>query len=187
MKDNFFNKLDQFSITLNKICMFFASIAFLLGFIVIVLQVIFRYTPFLRSLSWPEELARFLTIYMAMLGIIVVSYLDAHPRIDIIRDILPPKFSRFLLVIELIISVIFVIFLFDRGMYLFFNNLASRTPALKVPWAYAYFAIPLGCMLLGLQMILLIIKNLYINIKGKNNNINDSFEDRMKKEVSTDR
>lgn len=115
---------------------------------VIFIQVVMRYI-FNSSLSWSEELARYLYIWQGWLGISFVERKKAHIAIDTLKE----KFSRTpRRVIEVVVQLICI---FASGFMAYFGfqmvafSIASgaSSTALRIPLAVIYAAMPVGCTL----------------------------------------
>lgn len=97
--------------------------------------------------SWTDELARFMLIWVSILGAAYISGKNAHIAIDL----LPAKLSkRKKLVLEMITSVIisifvFVIFLIGGLRYIYISfKLGQTSAALEIPMGYVYLVLPLA-------------------------------------------
>ena len=118
-------------------------IALMIGLVIAVfLQVLSR--VFLLSLSWIEELVRYMLIYLAILGSAVVTYSSNMINMDVLLKILPKKSKRVvedvgaLLAISCSATVIIGSFDFIRiGM----NQIS---PSLLIKMGYIYLMVPIG-------------------------------------------
>lgn len=97
--------------------------------------------------SWTDELARFMLIWVSILGAAYISGKNAHIAIDL----LPAKLSKKKkLVLEMITSAIisifvFVIFLIGGIRYIYISlKLGQTSAALEIPMGYVYLVLPLA-------------------------------------------
>ena len=120
----------------------------------IFLQVVMRYV-FGQSLSWSEELARYLFIWYTWIGTSLAVRKKRHIRIEILADFLKGKAKLRLEMVVLLIWALFSAFLafkgFEIGRFLLSSNQTS--PALEIPMVFAYAAIPVGCILMFLRLV----------------------------------
>lgn len=96
---------------------------------------------------WTDELARFMLIWVSILGAAYVSGKNAHIAIDLLPSTFPEKKKLLLnIVTSVIISIfVFVIFLFGGLRYIFISfKLGQTSAALEVPMWYVYLVLPLS-------------------------------------------
>jgi C4-dicarboxylate transporter DctQ subunit len=142
---SFLNVLIRFSEYITTICLVIAGLS-------IFIQVILRYI-FKIGFPWTEELARYLVIYLSLIGSSIVVKNKDHPRIDLIYELFPEKVKAFLAFLFNILNLIFLIVLFWQGIDNTRFGLDTRTPALQILWAWPYASIPLGAGLMILQLL----------------------------------
>ena len=122
--------------------------------ILVVVSVVFRYL-LNSSLTWSEELIRYMDAWLVFAGLAVAHRVGGHVRITLLFDLTPKKFRRWpealseaiVLVLLLVIAVLgtqLVISNFDRN---------QMTPALRIPIAWVYLAVPVGLFLMALQSL----------------------------------
>jgi TRAP-type C4-dicarboxylate transport system permease small subunit len=140
--------------------------SFLFSLILVFVQVIMRYI-FNYSLSWSEELARYIFVWQSWLGFCLALKHGKHIRIDVVSHRLSPRLKIVFETIAWSLSLIMVLFLVINGFKLL-RLLASRgqvSPALRMPMSYAYAAVPVSC-LLGSVLIVVYIISLFTSRKG---------------------
>lgn len=124
-------------------------IVVLLIFIQVVLRKVFNY-----SLSWAEELARYILLYQIWIGASYCVAHDAHIRITMLQK----KFSeRNQIIIEIIVTVLwttFSLFLTIKSAELTFNifKMGQISPAMQIPMGIAYASVPIGCGLMTFRL-----------------------------------
>ena len=111
--------------------------------------------------SFTDELARYLMMWLGILGAAYVSGKDMHVAINV----LPSKFSTSVQKrLKFIISILIVLFVFFAmvigGLRLVYITyiLDQQSPALQIPLALVYFIIPLSGLLIIYYKISDIIK-----------------------------
>ncbi len=143
---------------INAIALDAATVLFVVAFIAIVVQVLTRYL--LRfSFPWIEELARYLTIYMVLLASGYLLKKGENPFVEIVYQTLSPSARRWLNFIFYTLIAAFLVFLLVNGVATTLNALNKRTPSLRMSWAIAYSAVPVGALLMLLQMPYLFVHN----------------------------
>jgi len=121
--------------------------------LLVIAQVILRYV-FNDPLTWSEEMARIVFIYLAFIGIGAAYGRRRHMAIDALIVLLPPKMKRVVAFTVVGIASAFlaaVIMLTARSM-VELHSMDVTTPALEYPMAFIYLVIPLGLSALIAQM-----------------------------------
>jgi TRAP-type C4-dicarboxylate transport system permease small subunit len=124
----------------------------LIAVVVIVLQqVVMRYF-FLQPNPWSEELSRLCFIWLSMLGASLAMEKNTHFFFDeLVRRLTPACCQRVRYAVTALVAVIlFTIMLLGVGLAILVR--AERSPALNLPIAWMYAALPVvaGLMLLHL-------------------------------------
>ena len=113
--------------------------------LLVIAQVVLRYV-FNDPLTWSEEMARIVFIYLAFIGIGAAYGRRRHMFIDALVILLPPKMKRgveFAVVGIASAFLVAVIMLTARSMAEL-QRMDVTTPALEYPMAFVYLVIPLG-------------------------------------------
>ena len=167
----FFNFLQNINTFILRIGRQFAWIAILLMVIVIIIQVFFRYV-LNNALPWPDEVARFLMLWMT--GLIAPSAYrwGGFVSIDMLQRFLPKILSNILVFLILIISLTVLLIGFEMGLrhinagWIFssssikipYSLLGGKTEAMKLAWMY--MSLPVGIFLLISVNIELILRTI---------------------------
>ena len=113
-------------------------------------QVFTRYVTGNPS-SFTDELARYLMIWIGILGAAYVSGRNLHVAIDILPLRQNEKTQKKLKIIVTILVILFVLFAFVIGgvrlVYISYV-LGQQSPALQVPLALVYIIIPISGLLI---------------------------------------
>ena len=122
-------------------------------------QVISRYVLG-HSLSWSEELARYIFIWQIWLGSSYCVQKNRHIRIDIFTHKLPKGAKNVFETFVAIVSIAFLIFLTFKGIKIvqMVSRMGQTSAALKLPMSYVYACIPVSCILMMIRYIEHIIK-----------------------------
>lgn len=136
------------------LCVFLMSFMTLLIFV----QVVMRYV-FNNSLSWSEELARYVFIWLIYIGISYGCKLRKHIKIDAALYLFPKKARRYVVLIGDLLFIVFALYITYTG----FNYAMAqvqydmRSPALKIPFQYIYLSTVVGFGLAIIRQIQAVI------------------------------
>lgn len=130
--------------------------------VLVVLQVVARYL--LRiSLPWPEELARFLLIWLTFTGAVVGTWHRAHFRVDVVTQRLPPAAARVLaLVIDVLACLALGIFVW-QGLELARLTGFMRSTSMEISMSWVYGVLPAG----GLCMLAWFLREVFRGLAGR--------------------
>ena len=134
-------------------CTFFVGLFFLVN-----LQVFFRYV-LNEPLIWPEEIARFLFIWVTYLGLVKNIRENEHYRIDFILNRLSAKVKNILyIVFDLVMLVFFLIILF--GSYELISSNSHVKTSIGWPVNVIYSSLPVMALLSMPLLCLSLIKRI---------------------------
>lgn len=130
--------------------------------IIIFLQVVMRYV-FKSSLSWSEELARYIFLYQIWVGASYAVKRSSHLRIEILKSKFSPRNQLVFDSFAMLIWLVFVVFLASKSFELtsMIFKRGQLSPAMRIPMGYAYASVPIGSGLMSLR----IVQQIYYNIK----------------------
>jgi TRAP-type C4-dicarboxylate transport system permease small subunit len=120
--------------------------------LLVILQVTTRFVVNI-PLSWTEEIAKYLMVYIVFLGSGLAMRNNKHIAIDFLLEVVQPKRRERLEKIILWISAIFAILLAYFGTQLTLIVVDQSTPTLQYSMAWAYAAIPIGAILMLLNIV----------------------------------
>jgi len=117
-------------------------------------QVICRYV-FNHSLSWSEEIARYVFIWQVWLGSSYCVQKNRHIRIDVFTNHLPKNVYKIFECIITVISIAFCCFLIVKGgaVMSMIARLKQTSPAVRIPMQFVYACVPVSCTLMVLRYI----------------------------------
>ena len=170
----FFTYLQKVNTFFLRIGRNFAWVAILLMVVVIMIQVFFRYV-LNNALPWPDEVARFLMLWMT--GLIAPSAYrwGGFVSIDILERFLPKLISNLLILFLLTLSLGVLIIGFELGLkhinagWIFssasikipYHLIGGKAEAIKLAWMY--MSLPVGIVFLISVNIELILRNFLSN------------------------
>ena len=137
---------------MNRLSEYTTIILLMIAGLSIFMQVILRYL-FNTGFSWTEELARYLMIYLSLIGSSIVLKNQDHPRVEMIYESFPQKVKTCLDFLFDFLILAFLLVLFWQGIENTRFGFETRTPALQILWAWPYAAIPLGAFLMIIQLL----------------------------------
>lgn len=120
-----------------------AMAAFAVMSLMIVLQVVFRYV-FEASLSYSEELARFLFIWATLLGAAMCVKRHAHVGFDLLMSRLPKQIRRFGILFANLMGVLFYLVIIFYGIKVVGITMGQTSPALGLKMGYVYLSVPVS-------------------------------------------
>ena len=119
----------------------------------IMFQILGRYV-FNYSISWSEEAAIFVQIWIVMLGAGLAMRNRHHIGIDLVVSRLPPLLRSLLKSTSFLLSVWFLLVLVVGSFGLISLGLIIKSTALQLPMAIPYAALPIGMSYLLLEFAL---------------------------------
>jgi C4-dicarboxylate transporter DctQ subunit len=145
--DNLLTKFEEYSITILLMTM--TAVTFW--------GVINRF--FLKnSLSWSEELSRYLSIWATFIGASLGVKKGAHIGVEALVIVLPVNIRKNVDIFTDILSFLFCIGIaitgYNYGLKLI--GTGQLSPAMRIPISYAYAAIPFGMILMSIRYIIAI-------------------------------
>ena len=132
---------------------------FIIMTILLFVQVVTRYC-FGHAVTWAEEVATILFVWMVDLGVAAAVLSRKHLKIDAFVEMLPFKAKKTLLIISNVIFLAFSLYIIFPMMSLV-NNYAAKSatsPILKIPKALSYVVMPLCFLLTAIRLVQEIIR-----------------------------
>lgn len=122
--------------------------------VLIFTQVITRYV-FESSLSWSEELARYIHIWQIWIGASFAIRKKEHIKVEAFKNLLNKQGRKIVDLIALVVWFGLAVFLAVAGTDLVTTILTrgQSTPAMQMPMWAIYTAIPLGGFLMSIRLI----------------------------------
>lgn len=115
-------------------------------------QVICRYV-LNHSLSWSEEIARYLFIWQVWLGSSYCVQKGRHIRIDVFTSRLSPRFRQVYEILIALVCIVFCAFLACKSIAVtgMIVRLKQTSPAVRIPMQFIYACVPVSCVLMILR------------------------------------
>ncbi len=122
-------------------------------------QVIMRYV-FSSSLSWSEELARYIFMWLSWIGASYAVKERSHFRVEMFANLLKgPRREKFELAI-LVIWFAFALVMAWLGtrLMIFLMETGQISSAMEIPMSWVYASVPAGCGLMAVRLVVEIVK-----------------------------
>jgi TRAP-type C4-dicarboxylate transport system permease small subunit len=131
---------------LNALAEFALWILVALTILVTFIQVVFRY-GLDSSLSWSEELSRYLFVWTIFIGASVAARRRQHIFVEVLIALFPARLREWVDSLIVIVSIIFFAIFAYVGWLLVQNAWQQYSTALDIRIAWVYAAAPLGAVL----------------------------------------
>lgn len=131
-------------------CVWSLAIMTILVFIQVVMRYVFR-----NSLSWSEELARYIFLWLSWIGASYAVKERSHFRVEMFANKLKGRSRQVFELFVLLVWFGFCVFLAYQGSAVT-RHLLTRgqiSAAMEIPMAYAYASVPVGAGLMALRLI----------------------------------
>jgi len=104
-------------------------------------------------IGWGEQVAKYMMIWAAFLGASLAMREGAHIAVNLVVGLFPPPVQKLLGWIALLLTAAFLVVCLYYGA-LFVEKVRTHTDPLvgEMSMGWAYAAIPVGCLLMLLQM-----------------------------------
>ena len=129
---------------------------------VIVLQVFCRYV-LNAALSWPEELSRYLQIWVGLLAAIYAYHEGSHVGVTFLLDKFPKAVVKVIVAVSHALMGVFLCVIGWQGAGLLEKFVDLRSGALRIPMVLVYAAVPVSAFL----MLLVCMKLIYVTLVGE--------------------
>ena len=139
--------------TLGLITEFPAALIVLLEIVVLFSGVVSRYA-FHRPLSWSDELASMLFLWLAMLGSVIALRRSSHMRMTALVDMASPGTRAFLDLLGVVAAGTFLLLVAHPAFEFASEEAIVTTPSLGISNAWRAAALPCGIVLMGLAALL---------------------------------
>ncbi len=118
-------------------------------------QVFMRYVMN-NSLSWSEELARYIFIWQGWVGVSFCERFKQHIKIDMVKNLFKGPANKGMEIVSLILGLICAaLFVYYGFIFVVqIHSTGSFSPALKVPMWLIYLSLPVSCIFYILRVVL---------------------------------
>lgn len=129
--------------------------------VLICTQIFMRYVMG-ASLSWSEELARYLFIWMTYVGVSYAVRRDAHIRVTMATDLLPAVYQIYVRILTHLIFGAFALFVMYQGWNMVEKifRFGQKSASMGIPMGFVYLAPFVGFTLVAIRLLQAIIRDL---------------------------
>ncbi len=122
--------------------------------VLVFFQVVMRYA-FSSSLSWSEELARFIFLWLSWIGASYAVKERSHFRVEMFVNMVKGKTRIY---VEYGILVVWFLFSFAMVWYgtkliFWLHDMEQVSAAMEIPISWPYASVPAGCTLMCVRLI----------------------------------
>lgn len=141
-----------------SICIALMSIMTILIFVQVVMRKVFG-----NSLTWSEELARYVFIWLVYFGISYGAKIQKHIKIEAALHLFPKKLRPIIIIVGEILFLAFALFIVYAGFGLVQKQmvLGQQSPAMHIPMWFLYAAPPVGFLFTAIRQV----QNIFGGIK----------------------
>lgn len=139
---------------------FIIPLMFGMSFLICV-QVLMRY-GFGNSLTWSEELARYMFVWLVYFAVSYTARREKHIRIDAAINLYPKKARPYIEILSEVVVLAFSIFIAVTAVTVFKKIAWSGqlSPALSIPMQFVYAAPLVGFVLTAIRQIQTILRKI---------------------------
>jgi C4-dicarboxylate transporter DctQ subunit len=131
----------------------------------VALGVFYRYV-LNNSLSWTEELARYLMVWFAFIGMAIAFRDESHVNVSFVVNLFPSSVRQIIKIISYLLVLLFLATLFSQSLKVFKIVKVQTSPSIQIPMIYPYFSVTFGSLLMMIEVIYIIFTNIRDFIKN---------------------
>lgn len=121
------------------------------------LGVFFRYV-LNAALPWAEEADRYLFIWLSFVGASITMRHKAHIAVDILVRYVTPGLRRGVAMLSQVGVLAFLVVVFQASQPVIEVTSHTRSTATDIPMSWVYLAVPVGCILIGIETVRLMVR-----------------------------
>ena len=126
--------------------------------VIVFLQVAYRYV-LTEPLHWSEELARYLFVWLSILGATLGLQKRGHFGLDFFYRMLPDKGKRFLQFLIYLLMGCVILVILVQGIKLVQATVLQESPAMGISMGWAYACLPVGAVFMAIHLLTILIKD----------------------------
>lgn len=127
--------------------------------VVILIQIFFRFVIY-QPVPWSEEAARYLMIWMGLLGSVLAVRMGRHIGVTAAMDRLPENWRMGGARLVDVCLFMFLGIICYQGWELAWFNSMQLSAAMEIPMTIPYLAIPVGCAMMMIDILARIFNQL---------------------------
>ncbi len=118
------------------------------GFVTLAFLQVFCRFVLNDSLTWSEEMCRYLFVWMVFLGAGVGVLHRRHIIIDIVPNMIPASVKKYYNIVISLLIIAFTLLLMRYGLVFAQRGMRQNSPAMQIPLGYIYAGIILGAFVM---------------------------------------
>lgn len=126
-------------------------------------RLLYTYSGIALSVTWAEELSRYMMVGSVFIGGAVAAYRLRLIGVDVFMAFAPPPLARWLRLLAHLMTLIFALLLVWKSSRLIELGLRQWSPAMEIPMAYVYSLMFAGCVLLSANTLMHVIREALAN------------------------
>jgi TRAP-type C4-dicarboxylate transport system permease small subunit len=134
--------------------------------LIILIQIFFRFVIY-RPVPWSEEAARYLMIWLGMLGSVVALRKGRHIGVTALVDALPARISGILSHVVRLSMIGFMGVIAWVGLGLAIFNYSELSAAMEITMTIPYMAIPVGAAMMIVDLVADLLQELFPTPAGE--------------------
>ncbi|MHC4621523.1 MAG: TRAP transporter small permease, partial [Planctomycetota bacterium] len=102
---------------------------------------------------WTEEFARYVMFYMVLIGSAAAARKEQHPALTLVIKRFTPRFrNRWSFLIDTLVLLVLIV-VFRQGCLMAAEERIGKTAALRISFFWVYLALPIGSLLMMLEIL----------------------------------
>jgi C4-dicarboxylate transporter DctQ subunit len=126
--------------------------------VVVFLQVVYRYV-LAQPLYWSEELARYLFVWLSILGATLGLQKRGHFGLDVFFRMFPKKMKQSMRSFIYLLMGIVIFVILVQGITLVQKTASQESPAMGISMSWAYACLPVGGALMAIHLMVIFLKD----------------------------
>lgn len=160
----FFAIYARFAGFLSWICLYVAYFLLVAVTIIAVFGVYYRYV-LIDPIQWAEEIARYILIWMTMIGASIAVKERKHVRLTSVLVRLPEHMALIIEIVFFLIIIFIIGLIANESIIMVFSRSAKIiSPSLQISMIWAHTALPVGFALILIQSFYILFEDIKIFI-----------------------
>jgi TRAP-type C4-dicarboxylate transport system permease small subunit len=160
----FFAIYARFAGFLSWICLYVAYFLLVAVTIIAVFGVYYRYV-LIDPIPWAEEIARYILIWMTMIGASIAVKERKHVRLTSVLVRLPEHMALIIEIVFFLIIIFIIGLIANESIIMVFSRSAKIiSPSLQISMIWAHTALPVGFALILIQSFYILFEDIKIFI-----------------------
>ncbi len=161
-----FEILDKIAKKMSQFALVFITVLGMLMLFITLLAVFCRYV-LSSSLQWGEEVLKIMLVWFGLFSVGVIAYQRQHVGVSIFKEHMPQKVQLIFEKVSQVLILVASVAMFIIGLMLVQKSGRQLTPALRLPYAVGYWAIPSAYLFMIVYEIRNTVYEFTVNLDGK--------------------